>query len=130
MEKLRKQNSMMRIVGVLLMMGIVVNLLSPAHLHLHHHHDSGEVHQSHSVDLHLLGDGHHDEHNTDVIDLNHQGIAKKVSKVSLSLVLFMAFLMLVPLVRSHILIPAVSKIQDRLQPTFLISPPLRAPPLS
>jgi hypothetical protein len=108
---------------------VVVLLAAPLHLHLHHvdHHGAAATHTS---DLHLDdGIGDHDHHrDSHIVDLSADTVVKKsdVDTILSGFVACLLVLLLLPFLRRLPLCPSASR-----RPgvrSFLIAPPLRAPP--
>ncbi|TDY02854.1 hypothetical protein [Thiohalophilus thiocyanatoxydans] len=110
--------------GSLLMM-----LLFPSHLHLHHLDDAASEH-GHVVDRHFLTDiGSHGETGSDSTPLKSGPgtLVKKFSDLSLDVALLMVLVLLLPLTGRTL---SRARKQFTLRPPryYSLSPPLRAPP--
>ncbi len=119
-------------IGWLLVAAILLNILLPAHYHLHHVFSGNSVTHDHIIDLHLItektGQSHHDE-DTTIVTAAPDGIVKKSNPAFFPFNLLTILLVLLPLINYQTRLRLNYGNIDLKQIYYHLSPPLRAPPL-
>jgi len=126
----RTLNDGNKAISWLLIAVILAIVVLPTHMHLHHVDETPSASHHHAMDLHViyeqLGDGHHD--NAAVIDNVTDFLIKQLNDNPLLLAILVILVLTIALVRfftRHRLVNNIGLRQD----CYLLSPPLRAPPI-